>query len=535
MEQHYPRSRGARRRLRSRAVVALLATLVAGLLAACGSGSGEGRVSSLPKDLRILTVSGPPTFNQWDTVAQPWGVILLVNEPLVRYDGEEFHPGLAETFETVSPTQYVYTLRDGVSFTDGTPVTAEDVKYTLEQAMDDSHYATTYVVMSSIKDIAVDRNQVNVTLKAPQPQFQYVVAQTGIVSKAFYEQNGDKVGTPEVGQVGTGPYQLASFRPGEEMRVERNPDYWGDAAPFDSITFAVTKDDSARMLALQSGDADGLFEMPISQVGAVDGLDGYAVHEVSDSTLYILQMDTTKPPFDDPAVRDAVRHAVNRQTVVDAAFSGKAVVASTLTSAAALETVAHPKVVEETLAGFDEDNAHDLALAESAMKKSGSANGFEVEVPIESGDPNLNLIGQTIQQDLAEIGIKVKLQVRGDDYIDVLLERKHQGLTLNSFTTNTPDPSMPLGYFTPADGVFNQTGLDNAEAVAALDKSNELAVDDPARGPLLLDSLTLQQVRGAILPLVMPNMYFALRDGLRPDGFTNYWWMARWDLGVTVS
>lgn len=535
MREHSPNTRGIRRRPRSTILAALLGGLVAVLLAACGSGGGSDPVTSLPKDLRILTVVGPPTFNQWDTVAQPWGVILLVNEPLVRYDGEEFQSNLAESFETVSPTRYTYTLRDGVTFTDGTPLTAEDVKYTLEQAMDDTHYATTYVVMSSIKDISIKRNVVTVNLSSPQPQFQYVVAQTGIVSKAFYEKNGDKVGTPEVGQIGTGPYSLASFRPDEEMVVERNTDYWGDAAPFDSVTFAVTKDDSARMLALQSGEADGLFEMPISQVNTVEDLDGYAVHEVPDSTLYILQMDTTKPPFDDPKVREAVRHVVNRQNVVDAAFAGKAVIASTLTSAAALETVADTSVVEETLAGFDEDNAYDPELAQTLMAESDSPDGFEVEVPIEAGDPNMSLIGQTVEQDLAKIGIKIKLQVRGDDYIETLLERNHQGLTLNSFTTNTPDPSMPLGYFTPEDGVFNQTGLDNAEAVAALDKSNQLAVDDPERGPLLLESLTLQQDAGAILPLAMPNMYFALLDGVTPEGFTNYWWMARWDLGLTVS
>ena len=528
METHRPR--------RTTAIAALVGVVLAALLSACGSsGGGSEQTTSLPKDLRILTVAGPPTFDQWATVAQPLGIILMVNEPLVRYDGTEFQSGLAESFETVSPTKYTYTLREGITFSDGTPLTAEDVKYTFEAAMDDSHYSTTYVVMSSIKDIQIDGNTLTVNLAAPQPQFQYVVAQTGIVSRDFYEEHGDAVGTPGVGQLGTGPYTLASFSPEEEMVVERNSEYWGDPAPFDSITFSVTKDDSARMLALQSGDADGIFEMPIGQVSAVEGLDGYTVHDVPDQTLYILQMDTTMPPFDDPAVRDAVRHGIDRGAVVDAAFGGRAVVASTLTSAAALKNIADSDVVEETLAGFDEDNAHDAELAKSTMAGSGSAEGFEVELPIETIDPNMALIAQVIEQDLAAIGIKVRIQVRDADYTAVLLEHDHEGLTLNSFTTNTPDPAMPLGYFTPADGVFNLTGLDNAEAVAALGESNQLDVDDPARGNLILDALTAQQERGAILPLAMPNMYFGLRDGLTPEGFTNYWWMARWDLGVTVQ
>ena len=531
MAAHRPRTH----RLRPQAVGVLVAIIVATLLAACGSSGGSGTVTSLPKDLRILTVAGPPTFDQWATVAQPLGIIMMVNEPLLRYDGVEFQPAAAESFEVVSPTRYTYTLREGVTFSDGSPLTAEDVKFTLEQAMDDSHYSTTYTVLSSIKTITASGNTVTLDLKAPQPQFQYVVAQTGIVSKAFYEKNGDAVGTPGVGQIGTGPYTLTSFQPDEEMVVERNPDYWGDPAPFDSITFEVTKDDSARMLALQSGEADGIFEMPINQVDAIDDLDGYTVHEVQDSTLYILQMDTTKGPFKDEAVRDAVRHAIDRKSIVDAAFGGKAVVASTLTSAAALKKVADPKAVDDALAGFDKDNAYDAELAQSTMASSTSAGGFEVELPIETIDPNVTLISQVIEQDLAKIGIKLKVKVRDADYTAVLLEHDHQGLTLNSFSTNTPDPAMPLGYFTPADGVFNLTGLDNKAAVTALDASNGLAVDDPARGELILEALTAQQDSGAILPLALPNMYFGLRDGLSPEGFTNYWWMARWDEAVTVQ
>lgn len=502
-----------------------------------GSGDTDGASGGdLPADISVLVPFNPPTFDQWATVAQPLGTILLVNEPLVRYDGTEFVPALAETFEIVSPTEYVYTLRDGVAFSDGTPVTGEDVQYSFETAMDDTHFSTTYVVMSSIADIAVDGSTVTVTLSEPQPQFPYVVAQTGIVSKAFYEEHGDDVGTPDVGQLGSGPYLLASFSPEEETVLVPNPDYWGDPAVFESITFTAAADDSARMLALQSGEPTGIFEIPIAMVGAVDGLPDYATFEVPDSTLYILQMDVTKPPFDDAAVRDAVRHAVNRATVVDAVFGGNGVVASTFTTAAALATINDPATVESTLAAFDEQNAHDPELAAARMAESSVPDGFSVDLPVESYDPNMNLIGQTIVQDLAAIGIDATLTPLGDEYgQQVLLGREHDGLTLNSFSTNTPDPAMPLGYFTPGDGIFNLTGLDNEEAVAKLQESNQLAVDDPARGQLILDALTLQQESGAILPLAMPNMYFGLEEGLAIDGFTNYWWMDRWDLRVTTQ
>src|SRR5690606_18852250 len=92
-------------------------------------------------------------------------------------------------------------------------------------------------------------------LAQPHSLFLYTVARTGIVSKAFYDKHGDKVGTPDVGQLGSGPYQLVKFEPNKTMTIGRNPDYWGDQAPFSSITFTIVSDDSARLLALHSGEA----------------------------------------------------------------------------------------------------------------------------------------------------------------------------------------------------------------------------------------------------------------------------------------
>lgn len=527
---------GKTRRCAVRALTVGLALALG--LSACSSGDGgdESVASELPTDISILVPFNPPAFDQWTIVGQPLGTILMVNEPVVEYNGTEFVPVLAEEFEAVTPTQYTYTIREGITFTDGTPLTAEDVKYSFETAMQDTHFSTTHVVMSSIADVQTDGNLVTVNLQAPQPQFQYIVAQTGIVSEDFYEANGDRVGTPSVGQVGTGPYVLDEFRPEEVTTIARNPDYWGEPAAFDSITFTAAGDDSARMLSLQSGDPTGIFELPIGQVSAIDGLDGYSIHEVADTTFYILQMDVTKAPFDDPNVRDAVRHAINRETIVDAAFDGNGVVASTLTSAERLSTIADPALVEEALAGFDEQNAYDPELAQELIAESTVPDGFQVELPVETDDPNMNLIGQTVVQDLATIGIDAVLTPLSDGYFErILLARDHEGLTLNSFSTNTPDPAMPMGYFTPADGLFNLTGLANEEATARFEESNSLPVADPERGELILEALSLQQESGAILPLAMPGMFFGMQTGLGLDGFTNYWWMSRWDLEVSVE
>ena len=528
-------------RMRSRRSVLRAAALsVSGalLVTACAAGGGGGTASGgLPEEFSVLIHEMPATFNQFDTVAAPWGATLLVDEPLVRYDGSTFQPNLAESFEVVSPTKYTYTLRKGVTFSDGTPLTAEDVKYSLEESMDKTHYSTTWVVMSSMKDITIQGdNKIVVTLSAPQPQFQYVLAQTGIISKGFYEKYGDKVGTPDVGLTGTGPYVLSSFTPKKQAVLTPNKDYWGDRAAFQKITVTAAADDSGRLLSLQSGDANAVFELPLAQVDAVDAIKDFSTVEVPDSTLYTLQMDVTKKPFDDPKLREAIRHAVNREGIVEADLDGRGSVAQTLTRASTLETVADKATVEKTLADFDEQNAYDLDQAKTLIAQTSAAGGLELELPVAPWDPNISLMAQTVAQDLAQIGIKVTLKQYSDDYYSTVMG-KHQsdGLNLLGFTTNTPDPAMPMGYFTPVDGVFNLTQLDLLDATAKFEASNGLAVDDPQRGQLILDALKIQQDGGAILPVVFPNMYFGLKAPMTLRGFTNYWWMARWDLEVTTK
>jgi len=527
-------------RLRSRRSVLRAAALsVCGglLVAACGTSSGGTTSGELPREFSVLIGDMPSTFNQFDTVAAPWGAISLVDEPLIRYDGSTFQPNLAQSFEVVSPTEYTYTLRKGVTFSDGTPLTAEDVKYSLEESMDNTHYSTTWTVMSSIKTISIQGdNKIVITLSAPQPQFQYVLAQTGIVSKALNEKYGDKVGTPGVGLLGTGPYVLSSFTPKKQAVLTSNKDYWGDPAAFEKITFTTVPDDSARLLSLQSGDANAAFELPLAQVDAVDAIPGFSTVEVPDSTLYTLQMDVTKPPFDDPQVRDAVRHAINREGIVEADLDGRGSVAQTLTRASTLETVADKATVEKTLAGFDEQNAYDLDEARKLISETPAADGLEIELPIAPWDPNISLMAQTVAQDLAQIGITATIKQYADDYYsDVMGKHQSEGLNVLGFTTNTPDPAMPMGYFTPVDGVFNLTQLDLPEATAKFEQSNGLAVDDPKRGALILDALKIQQDGGAILPLAFPNMYFGIKAPMTLQGFTNYWWMARWDLQVTTK
>jgi len=525
---------GSLRRVRRRLSAALAALTVFTGLAACGVSSGAGS-SGQPDELHVLVEAMQPVFDQWQGGVTTQGVLLLVNEPLIRYDGDGFQPNVAASFDQVSPTKFVFELRDDVRFSDGSELTAEDVKFTFQQAMRDDHMSTTHIVMKAIKSIDVSGKTLTVELAQPHSLFLYTVARTGIVSKAFYDKHGDKVGTPDVGQLGSGPYQLVKFEPNKTMTIGRNPDYWGDQAPFSSITFTIVSDDSARLLALHSGEANAIFEIPTGQIKAVRTVEDFTFTTIDGTSLIMLMMDVTKPPFDDPDVRAAVRHAINRQGVVDSALAGNGQVARTLVSASTLERVASPHAVENTLGKFDKDNAFDPDLAKRLLRKAGKPNGFSVTLPVESTDADASLVAQALAQDLKRVGIDVRLEQKGDDYVEVILRGKHEGVLLFQFSSNAPDPVMPMDYFVPAKSHLNLTRQNTPAADEALARSHAIPVGEAKRGQALLSGLEAYHSAGASLPLAIPDMTFGLKKPMTINGFTNYWWMQRWDLLVGVN
>jgi peptide/nickel transport system substrate-binding protein len=311
-----------------RGLAALSATaLLSGALAACGgdadstSGGGGGGASDT---LRIVLQAQPTTL---DPIAGPrsgqvaWGTVL---EPLVTID-DELEPngdGLITAWERTDDTTWTFTVREGVTFSNGEAADAAAVVNTLELTRD----AETSILKSywgnAVDITAPDATTVVVKTATPQYDLPNLLGAVFLVPPAYYEEQGAEgfAAAP----IGTGPYTFEGQNAGRDMTVVRNDDYWGEPAATERIVFSWSTEAAQRLALLQSGGVDIAWDLPPTQQTEAEDA-GYEVTAAESAVKIVAFLETTKAPFDDPELAEAAALAIDRNQIVDGIFEGKAV------------------------------------------------------------------------------------------------------------------------------------------------------------------------------------------------------------------
>ena len=263
-------------------------------------------------------------------------VIVNIYEGLIAYakDSTELEPALAESWEVSEDgLSYTFKLRQGVKFHDGTEFNAEAVKFNIDrqlppQRTEDMPYAS--FVYADVKDVVVvDDYTVQINLVKKNTAFLANLAMSlaaPIVSPAALEANGGNVNEAPVG---TGPYKFVAWNPSEDIVLERNDEYWRGPAKTKNIVFKFIPDNSARIVALKSGEVDmidGIDSTGVDQITA----DGNELYNVSGMNINYLAYNTTRAPFDNVAVRTALSKAVNVPELAKALYGDYAEVATTI-------------------------------------------------------------------------------------------------------------------------------------------------------------------------------------------------------------
>lgn len=263
-------------------------------------------------------------------------VIVNVYEGLLAYakDSTEVEPCLAESWGiSEDGLTYTFKLRQGVKFHDGTDFNAEAVKYNIDRQLpplrqEDMPYAS--FVYADVKDVEViDEFTVQINLTKKNTAFLANLAMSlaaPIVSPAALEAND---GNCNQNPVGTGPYKFVEWNASEDIVLVRNDEYWGEPAKTENIVFKFIPDNSARIVALKSGEVDmidGIDSTGVEQIKA----DGNEVYNLPGMNLNYLAYNTTRTPFDNVAVRTALSKAVNVPELVSALYGEYADVATTI-------------------------------------------------------------------------------------------------------------------------------------------------------------------------------------------------------------
>lgn len=297
-------------------------------LTACGGGDDSEGPREVSEDQ--IVKDGSLTFGLSTEpanlyVGQDAGVVgytmfTLLHRGLMEFDEEgEVTEALAESVDEISPTQYEFTLREGLEFSDGTPLDADVVVKNIEYQMDPDNSAFVYPGLSYITDIeATDEKTVSVELKAPNSAFlQYLAVPTAAVVPE------DSLKQGESAWVGAGPYVIEEHNHGTNMVLKRNDKFYGaDDVDLQTLDFVFYPDGSARTNALISGEVDMIDYVPWEDFDRIKSESGMYLDDVSAAFMYVHFNVKNDGPMADPLVRQAVAYAINRDNVVDAVFSG---------------------------------------------------------------------------------------------------------------------------------------------------------------------------------------------------------------------
>jgi peptide/nickel transport system substrate-binding protein len=400
---------GSRQRTGSRAVVGLVA-VAALTLSACGGGSddeaadtsgGGQAITDLVVDVQNEPDSLDPFYRNNEMAQRfyrlTYSALLSTNE-----DGT-FSPDLAAELPEVSDDRKTYriTLRDDVTFHDGSSFDAEDVVFTYEQAAAEENGAVWRSALGFMESIeAEDEHTVVLRLSEPYAFMESRLALIPILSSEEPYATNDTYAQRENG---TGPYQLEELARGSKIVLARYDGYHGETPPFETITFALVPEDSSRIARLTNGDTHLVPELPLNQIQNVKerGQNAEAIAgNISRIYMYTSQLETR--PTSNTDFRLALAWALDRQAIIDNVYAGNARPNSTYLT---YGTLYH----DEEL-GLHFGSKPDLDKARSHLEAAGGAPDRPLEM-IVFDRPDLRNVATIVQANLAELGIESEVTI----------------------------------------------------------------------------------------------------------------------------
>lgn len=318
------RLRVRRSGVRSHAKIFAVGAVVAALLLGACGGGGKGDDATGSDTLKVGFGGEPLSFNPFTfTAAVNFVGFHQLYETLIRRDADgNLEPALAtEWDQSEDGLTYTFTLREGVKFHDGTEMTSEDVKFSLERFADPDIQIYSFLLTTLDSVEAPDPRTVVVKMKTPNPMFLAGAALTFVIPRSIAEKPDDYL---ETNSVGTGPFTLVEHDRGQGFTLERFEDYWGEPAGFKNVDVRRIDDANARVSALRSGQVDFISPLPPQNVEQLS--DDYKVQSTVDGSSFAVAFDLESPgeagAVADERVREAMSLAINREEIVDLSLMG---------------------------------------------------------------------------------------------------------------------------------------------------------------------------------------------------------------------
>jgi peptide/nickel transport system substrate-binding protein len=458
-----------------------------------------GATASASQTLTIGVRAGPESIDPHFTATGTHAETLKHVFDTLIWSGDELQlePRLATQWTAVAPETWEFKLRPNVTFHDGSPFTAEDVKFSIERIPAVAGPNPTTIYVRRVKSVEiVDPLTVRVHTDGPAPTLPNDFVRLFIVSakaaKDFSTKETANAGfNSGKAAVGTGPYRFVSWTPKDQIVLERYDGYWGGKEPWARVVRKEIPNDAARVAQLKAGQVDLIVRAPASDVPTLKRDAKLAVSTIDTVYLFNIELDLrekpaqvaakdgsplAKNPLADPRVREALDIAIDRPALAEIAMEG-------------LGTPAN-QLVTPDIVGFDKSLAPikpDVARAKALMAEAGYPDGFKLTLSFTSDRlPGDRQVGTSIAQMWARIGVDVAANAQPGTVFFPARTRGDYAAAMSGWGTLTGEANYTLSSLVHSNdpakklGAFNVLGYANPEVDRLIEDAG-VAMDEGRR------------------------------------------------------
>ena len=395
---------------------------------------GKGKTLKMSRNNEPLTPLVP-----WQIDDNP-ALFISVNiyDTLLRTtkDGLSVEPGLATKWESSADgLTWTFTIRDGLKFSDGTPVKGDDFVTSLKQVSQGakSGWKSNY---KAIKDIqAPDDKTVKVILNQPHaPILSELAMFCAAILPADMATASDADGFDPTKTRGTGPYMLNGWKKGDPLILQRNPNYWKGTPSLDTITIEYVADDNTRILKLQGGETDIIDFVPFSQLQSLNTQPNIKAQAFPIQQFEVIGINVEKKPLDDVKIRQAMNYALDKEAIIKSVFFGNATFMNS--------PIPQGTYYDKSIPGYP----FNLDKAKQLMAASSSPNGFTLDYPIPSGNNTRQQIATIAKDQWSKIGITVNIQPMESSVFRQSYRDGKDMVFTTGWTNDMNDPTEIINY-----------------------------------------------------------------------------------------
>lgn len=445
---------------------------------------------------------------------------------------------LAESWKLIDPTTWEFKLRDNANWSDGTPVTGEDVKFSYERVQDVPGSVSPY--RSFVRSVAsvevIDPKTIRIKTEVPNPLLPVNLSTVYIVSKHAGATATSEDYNSGKAMLGEGAYLWESYVPGDRVTMTRNKDFWDAQPEWDKVTYRYIANPAARTAALLAGDVDAIDKVSLSDLEKLRGSDSVTVFDYPGLRALILQPSfnekpsefisdkSGKPlavnPLTDQRVREALNIAINRDAIAQRIMKGGATVAS--------------QWMPEGTFGYDPETgpiANDPERATALLADAGYPDGFRLTMHV-PGDryPMAAETAQAVAQFWTRIGVETQVEVVPYSVYASRANAGEYAMTMIGWGNGTGEGTYAMTTILATADPENGTGASNWGHYSSAEHDRLLAAavsefDDAKREALIRDAVKVVAADVGIMPLFHYKNIWAARKGLKITPWTSDRWV----------